>query len=75
MKSFVTNAYLHSSKEDMREIQDEAKENKVVTDEEALQKLLYIGYEVEFEIEVFEDGTNKILKIDGIDVSDKGLEL
>ena len=35
----------------------------------------YIGYETMMEIEVFEDGTNKVLSINGIDVSEKNISV
>ena len=70
MKSFKENIYWHREKSENWEIEDKAKELGFNTD-----PIRWIGNEVEFEIEVFEDGTNKITSIMEIDVSDKNISI
>lgn len=64
------NYYLHASKEDNW---DEGKSLKL--SEEALKEFEYTGYEVHFYLQVNEDGTNKVLEINDIDVSDKNIRI
>jgi hypothetical protein len=71
MKSFIEKVFIHSNKEDNFELEDRAEDLGFRTAKE----FLYIGYEICFETELFEDGTNKVLKINGIDVSDKNISI
>lgn len=70
MKSFKETIYFHREKSENWELEDKAKELDFVTN-----RIPYIGNETEIEIEIFEDGTNKVLSINGIDVSDKGISI
>jgi hypothetical protein len=65
MKSFKETIYFHREKEDNWGIRDKAEELGFKCD----KQLSYLGYDVEMEIEIFEDGSNKVLKIDGKDIS------
>lgn len=71
MKKFKTMVYFHRSKEDNWEICDEAKELGFKNPHD----LVYLGYELEMEVEVSEDLKHKVLKIDGQDVTDKEIYL
>lgn len=63
MKSFITKKYLHDNENE--DIKEEAVKNGFNIN----QELKYLGYEVKFDVEVFEDGSNKVLKINDVDVS------
>lgn len=71
MKSIIEEVYIHQDKESNFEVQEKADEQGFNNTD----KLLYLGYEVEFEVEIFEDSSNRVLKINGIDVSDKNIKL
>ncbi|MGL5330686.1 MAG: hypothetical protein ACRDD7_15570 [Peptostreptococcaceae bacterium] len=71
MKSFKTTIYLNRSKEDNWEVMREFEE----TFGAECRDLAYIGYEVGVDIEVFEDGSWKVLAIDGKDVSNLGIDI
>jgi hypothetical protein len=62
---------MHQEKEDNWEIVEKAEKKNF----QNTVNLVYLGYEVEFEIEIFEDGTHKVLKICGKDVSDKNITI
>ena len=68
MKSFKETIYFHREKEDNWEIVEEAVQLGFTND---TRDFLYIGYEVEMEINVCENGEVKVLSINGVDVSDK----
>lgn len=70
MKSFKETIYFHREKSENWELEDKAEEFGF-----ASNRIPYIGNETEIEIEIFEDGTNKVLSINGIDVSDKGISI
>jgi len=42
---------------------------------ETLVKFTRIGYEVQFELQINEDGSNKVLSINNVNVSDKNLSI
>jgi hypothetical protein len=71
MTSFIENIYVHRDKEDNWELESKAEDLGFKNTD----KLVYTGYEVCFKTEFFEDGTNKVLSIDGIDVSDKNISI
>lgn len=71
MKSFKTKKYIHSDKEDNWDLECKA-EKKGFSN---TRKLSYLGYEVSFEVEIFDDCTNKVLKINGVDVSSLNIKL
>jgi hypothetical protein len=71
MMSFIENIYVHRDKEDNWELESKAEDLGFKNTD----KLVYTGYEVCFKTEFFEDGTNKVLSIDGIDVSDKNISI
>lgn len=71
MKSFKKKIYAHRSKEDNRDIIKRAEQLKFTN----ISDLYYLGSEICFEVEIFEDGFVKILKIDGVDVSDLKLQM
>lgn len=71
MKSFIETIYFNREKEENWDIEERA-ENKGFENSE---KMGYLGYEVEMEVEVREDLNHKVLKINGIDVSDKGITI
>lgn len=71
MKSFIENIYINRDKESNWSLESKAEELGFKNTD----KLAYTGYEVCFKTEFFEDGTNRVLSIDGIDVSEKNISL
>ncbi|EQB4340942.1 hypothetical protein ACYJ2U_001661 [Clostridium botulinum] len=69
MKSFIEKIYFGRDKEENWDIEEKA-EHKGFKNS---KKLVYLGYEVEMEVEVREDLKHKILKIEDVDVSDKDI--
>ena len=69
MKSFEKVIYFHREKEENWEIERLAKE-KGFKDREGI---LYLGYEIDMNVEIREDLKHKVLSIQGIDVSDKDI--
>ncbi|APC83424.1 hypothetical protein [Clostridium botulinum] len=69
MKSFIEKIYFGRDKEENWDIEEKAEHRGFKNSE----KLVYLGYEVEMEVEVREDLKHKVLKIDGVDVSDKDI--
>lgn len=67
MKSFKETVYFGREKEENWDIQRKAEKLGF----ENSRNLVYLGCDVGFEIEVKEDFKHKVLKIEGIDVSDK----
>lgn len=67
MKSFVEKVYFNRGKEENWDIESKGEELGF----ERPSDLVYLGYEVEMEVEVREDLKHKVLKINGQDVSDK----
>lgn len=76
MKSFRKKIYFHMDKDgQIWDIEKQAESQGFST-----ERLRFLGYEVEMEIEIYEDGTNKILSITSsngqkIDVSDKEIAI
>lgn len=68
MKSIVKRIYFNRDKEDNWELEKELKNKKFNT-----ENILYLGYEICMRVELFEDGTNRVLSIDGVNVSDKNI--
>jgi len=56
VKSWIVTTYLHRSKEDNLWLGEE-----LGLSEEALEKFLFMGYEVEVEVEILSDGSWEIL--------------
>jgi hypothetical protein len=69
LNSFKKKIYFHRDKEDNWELVTQAEELNF----KGTKELSYLGYEIEFEVEIFEDGSNRVLAIDGKDVA--GLDL
>lgn len=69
MKSFIHKIYFHREKESNWELEDIAVEEDYMN----VENLAYLGYEVEMEIEIFEDSSNVVKSINGIDVSQLGI--
>jgi len=69
--TFKVKKYLHSDKEDNWDIENKAKKKKFTNTD----TLLYLGYEVCFDVEIDEECNNRVLKINGIDVSDKNISI
>lgn len=67
MKSFKEIIYFNREKEENWGIERKAKKLGF----ENPEAVVYLGYEVGFEVEVREDLKHKVLKIEGVDVSDK----
>ncbi|NFC67286.1 hypothetical protein EXN48_14555 [Clostridium botulinum] len=67
MKSFIEKIYFGRDKEENWDIEEKAERRGFKNSE----KLVYLGYEVEMEVR--EDLKHKVLKIDGVDVSDKDI--
>lgn len=70
MRSFIEEIGFNRAKEDNWDIINEAKRRGFECD---TSLFAYIGYDVNFEIEVCENGDVKVLKINDIDVSDRGI--
>ena len=71
MDRFKTNIYFHMEKgANLWEIEDQAKQQGFTTD-----RLRFLGYEVEMEVEIFKDGSNQVVSIMGVDVSDKKISI
>jgi hypothetical protein len=69
MKSFKTTIYFNRDKESNYEIVNQAKELGFKN----AGDLRFLGYEIEVDIEIFEDLSVKALNIDGTDVSEFGI--
>lgn len=69
--SFKKTIYFHMEKgEQIWELENQAKSKGFNS-----ERLRYLGYEVEMVVEIFEDGTNKVISIQGVDVSDKEIKI
>lgn len=71
MKSFKKKVYFHRDKENNWELITQAEELNF----KGTKELSYLGYEIEFEVEIFEDGSNKVLAIDGKDATGLNLSI
>lgn len=67
MKTFKETIHFNREKEDNWDIVDQAMELGFKN----ARDLSYLGYELKMEVLVCEDGKNKVLTINGVDVSDK----
>lgn len=70
MDSIKKRIYLHREKEDNYSLHLDLKEKGFNT-----ENIDYLGYEIELGIEFFKDGTNRVISIEGIDVSDKDISI
>lgn len=70
MKSIKQKIYFHREKEDNWDLEEKLEKKKFNTD-----NILYLGSEITVEVELFEDGTNKVISFEGIDVSDKNISI
>lgn len=70
MKSIKEKLYFHREKEDNWDLESKLEKKKFNTD-----NILYLGSEIEVQVEIFEDGTNKIISFEGIDISDKNISI
>lgn len=70
MKSIKQKIYFHIEKEDNWDLEEKLEKKKFNTD-----NILYLGSEITVEVELFEDGTNKVISFEGIDVSDKNISI
>lgn len=70
INSMITTIYFHREKSENWEIENMANQFGFAT-----ERIPHIGYETEIKIEILKDGTNKVLSINGIDVSDKGISI
>jgi hypothetical protein len=64
--------YVHQCKEENLDILDE---NKIVMSKEAEHMFMYTASQIKFWLQINEDGTTKVLKINDIDVTDKNIEI
>ena len=71
MKSFKTKIFIHRDTENNWNIISNAERLNFQNPD----YLKYLGYEVYFEVEIFEDGTNKVLSINNIDVSNLNINI
>jgi virulence-associated protein VapD len=67
MKSFKETIYFNREKESNWDIEEKAANKGFKNSKD----IVYLGYEVEMEVEVREDLKHKVFRINGIDVSDK----
>lgn len=70
MKSIKQKIYFHREKEDNWDLEEKLEKKKFNT-----ENILYLGSEITVEVELFEDGTNKVISFEGIDVSDKNISI
>lgn len=70
LKSIKQKIYFYREKEDNWDLEEKLEKKKFNTD-----NILYLGSEIEVEVELFEDGTNKVISFEGIDVSDKNISI
>jgi virulence-associated protein VapD len=71
VKKFVEQIYMHRDKEANWDIEARAEKEGFGNS----SNIVYLGYEVGMEVEVREDLKHKVLKINGIDVSDKNITI
>ena len=71
MQSFKKTIYFNRGKEENWDIVKKATKLKY----ENPDKFLYLGYEIELKVEIFDDGVVKVLKISGVDVSDRNINI
>lgn len=64
LKSFKTKIYFHRSKDENANIVRKALKHGF--DSLTIDKLRYLGYEVELKVEIFENGTVKIINPENI---------
>lgn len=69
MKSFVEIIDFHRDKEDNWDIEERAEQLGFENSED----LVYLGYDVDMKVQINEDGSNRVLMINDIDVSDKNI--
>lgn len=70
MKSIKEDIYFHREKEDNWELEKKLAKKHFNTD-----NILYLGYEIQMKVELMEDGTNRVLEFEGVDVSDKNISI
>lgn len=71
MKSFTHKIYFYREKESNWELEDIAVDEGYIN----VEDLAYLGYEVGMEVEIFEDSSNVVKSINGIDVSHLGITI
>lgn len=70
MKSIKEKIYFHREKEDNLDLEEKLEKKNFYTED-----ILYLGSEIEVKVELFEDGTNKVLSFQGVDISDKNISI
>lgn len=71
MKSFTTTLGFNREKEENWDIEEKAQKKGFSN----TRDLLYLGYDVDMKVKVFEDGSHKVLSINGKDVSSLGIQI
>lgn len=70
MKSIKEDIYFNREKEDNWELEKKLEKKHFNTDD-----ILYLGYEIQIKVELMEDGTNRVLEFEGVDISDKNISI
>lgn len=70
MKSIKEDIYFHREKEDNWDLEEKLEENKFNTD-----NIRWLGSEVHIKVELMKDGTNRVLELEGVDISDKNISI
>lgn len=70
MKSIKEDIYFNREKEDNWELEKKLEKKHFNTD-----NILYLGYEIQIKVELMEDGTNRVLEFEGVDISDKNISI
>lgn len=70
VKSIKENIYFHREKEDNYNLEEKLEKKKFNT-----ENILHLGSEIGMKIELFEDGTNRVLALNGVDLSDKNISV
>lgn len=70
LKSIKEKIYFHREKEDNWNLEKKLEKKKFNT-----ENILWLGLEIEVKVELFEDGTNKVISLQGVDVSDKNISI
>lgn len=70
MRSIQENISFNREKEDNLDLESKLKKKNFNT-----EQILYLGYDINMKVELMEDGTNRVLELEGVDISDKNISI
>lgn len=70
MRSIQENISFNREKEDNLDLESKLKKENFNT-----EQILYLGYDINMKVELMEDGTNRVLELEGVDISDKNISI